>query len=334
MNDLDKRLSEVGERWRETQREPPLIDPAMFVDSERPRFAVLLPLTRAAAVLVVVALGVVAVDQAIAPSRTGSQARTEPTITSSGDNVLATGVVVAGRDGVVQICDPLMTRLVKLEDEQPIQCSAVAVLVHGLNLSTLPGWTERGGGGFSDPVTVRGIWTGDAIEAKDAGAGSVESAPQPQIPCTTPNGGWPAPPSTELDLETALTRLTDELAAQPAQYSGYWVASAANGAGADRIAVVGAVDDPDAARTVLESVYPYALCVTKVKYSSTDLERAADNIGQDLQSRPTGSWRTRVSQQLNRVIVRTYVVDRDLVQLLDTYPEATADPLVRAADAL
>jgi hypothetical protein len=329
MDDLDERLTDLGRRWREAQKEPPIIDPMMFSSSPRTPILSLGQLVRAAAVIGALGVGVVAVGLAIGPWRTGSRTGTQAEIAAPGQLVSATGVVVAGSDGVARICDLLPDRLGGVDEGGRVQCSVVAAVVRGLALARLPGWAERDGIGFSDPVTVRGIWTGDSIEASSTP--SVPTSPEigRDSPCPTPDGGWPALPSDELLLETALTSLTTELAADPGRYSGYWVTSAGAGVGANRIAVVGTVDDPGAAKATLESIYPFPLCVTLVQYSAADLARAEDGIAHDLQSRPDGSWRAHVSQQLDRVSVRTAIIDDDILQVLQRHPEAVADPLVK-----
>jgi len=131
----------------------------------------------------------------------------------------------------------------------------------------------------------------------------------------------------DLDFETALARLAEYLAAEPARFSGYWVAPEANGP--DNVAVVGVVGDPEVAQVALAANYPYPLCVVHVENSAIDLDRAADSISEDLASRPVGSWRARVSQPTNRVAVRIPIVDPVIVRLLEKYPEAAADPLVQ-----
>jgi hypothetical protein len=327
MSDLDTDLQNLGRNWRDNQRQPPRIDPSMFVESTRRTRPTLSWLVRAVAVLAVLGLGGFAIVQEHLPTRAGAESGYEAAGPSPGDDVMATGVVVVDGEGVARICDLFPVRGGNPSQEQPA-CSGIAVMVRGLEVRVLPGWAESGAIGFSDTVTIAGVWTGDAIEDA-AVVPPPDAQPQPELPCPTPEAGWPEPPSDEFEFEAALLRLGDALAAEPARFSAYWLSSADKGS--DRVAVVGVVDSLQAAQTDLESVYPYPLCVAHVDYSASDLEQAALRIGQDLGSRPMGSWRVRVSWPLNHVSVRIPIVDDAIKQLLGKYPEATVDPLVWTA---
>ncbi len=328
MSDLDRELQDLGRSWRDNQRQPPRIDASMFVESTRRAPPLLSRLVRAVAVVAVLGVGILAISQDLQLTGSGAESGNEMAVPRPGDDVTATGVVVDD-NGVARICDPLPVRTIKLSEDQPAHCSGVAVVIRGLELAALPGWIERGATGSSDVVTLTGTWTGDAIDAATVMPTAIDSDPQPELPCLTPDGAWPEAPSDELEFETALSRLANYLAAEPSRFSGYWVSSGVNGR--DRVAVVGVVDDPGAAQIDVETVYRYPLCVAHVEHSALDLNRAVESITQDLGSRPVGSWRARVSQRLNRVAVRIPIVDADTARLLEKYPEAAADPLVRIA---
>lgn len=328
MNDIDTRLHDLGKHWRDAERKPPAIDPSIFVDANLPRLPRVRLLFRASAMVVGLVLGVAAVGLWTGLWRTASEAEIGSSALNPGDEVVAVGVVVAQRDGEPQVCDVLPVRLSDSSQQAKALCSAIAVTVQGLDLEGLPGWTERDDIGHSDLVAVRGTWTGRAIEGARAERASAGSESETLAPCETPNEGWPANPVNDLELEDALSRLGTMLSAEGGLFSGYWMAASAEET-PTRIAVVGTVGDPGPALARLESIYPYPLCVIRVTYSAIDLERADDGISQALLTRPDGSWRARISQPLNRVVVRTSIVDDDLMHLMKLYPEGLTDPLVK-----
>lgn len=239
---------------------------------------------------------------------------------TNGDRVVATGVVVVDATSQTCLSAPFPVRLGGLL--KPIaHCPPISVPVRGVQVSGLPDWTATGAGGFSGLVTVEGTWD-DGLVAQTVAPAPPPTTPDPEVPCSTPVGGWPNTPAASLDYEAALARLNAQLAQAPTQYVGLWTTVASPGR--VTVAVVGTVTAPDGVRAQLARVFPYALCVTRVAYSTADLEGTAAQL-----SRPDGTWGTDISVSLDRVVVHLAVVDDAAAATLTTHPDATADPLVR-----
>lgn len=251
-----------------------------------------------------------------APAPAASRAVVEP-----GDEVTGTGNIVLDERGKWCLYG-LVLNLGGIP--RPIEaCPPNSVLVQGVDVSGLAGWTAVGDSGYTGQITVRGTWTGEAVRVESV----VVAAPRPRtardVPCPAPAGGWPVPDPPPIELEEGLRRLGALLEREPARYSGYWMAAASASEGLPAVAVVGTVEDPGEAQEDLESVYPFALCVVRVEYSMADLEQASSQL-----LRPDGSWANTISSELDRVIVRLPLVDQTADAVLSAHPEATADPII------
>jgi hypothetical protein len=89
------------------------------------------------------------------------------------------------------------------------------------------------------------------------------------------------------------------------------------------VEVVGVAGDPEAVRTALESVFPYALCLAQVQFSGMELEVVRDTL-----ARVEPSWDVAVVPSLDRVLVRMPFVDSRADLVLTEYPSAVVVPLL------
>jgi hypothetical protein len=231
-------------------------------------------------------------------------------------------------------CDP---RVVNGQVAGPSRFARVL----GIRADDVPGWTVRQGLGYAEgPVSVRGRWLGDAIQADEIVTG-VTAGPSPlrfPLPCPPPPGGWEAapPPGRDLPADTGGDVVTAEAAGHPELYSGVWAAAARYPDGinlAERhdstigrlILVVGTVGDVATVRPHLVELYPYALCVAHVSLSATDLSAIANRLEQ-----PDRTWVTSIEPDIQRVRVEMTVLDEAAsARIGNDAGVVIVDPLVR-----
>jgi hypothetical protein len=272
------------------------------------------------------------------PSRTPLPAETPaPSATDLGDEVVRDGDSVTAGGKIVQLpgdtprlCFYLGVTTGSMSQPVDAGCHPLRVPVDGVDLERLPGWTERGGGGMSGYLEVKGTWAEGTLVVRDV---SAAIAPRPFVippapPCEAPPGGWPGRPSAEdaVEAEASSLRLTDEVDANPALYSGIWVADLE---GAAPI-VVGTVGKVEEVRERLAEIFPYNMCVVKVDYSAAQLQPVADRLAQS-----DGSWWTDVDPATARVLVDLPVLDEEAVSRIGADADkVTVRPLVaRAPDS-
>ena len=313
-DDIDAMLRREGERWRAGQPSAPLIGavPARRRDP-LPRVALL----AVAAVLVLAAVPAVIFISAsrLATARTGTSWTPDTlaaAVPSPGDAVTGEAAIVAEPGKPVLLCAPFTWE----QSDQPLVCQPGGVELRGVDLAALPDRYEASGIVFSPHAVVHGRWTGDAIDVTSVVAPS--HAAQAPVPCPPPVGGWPSATATGLDVEAAVRRLNETIAAHPDRYLAL---QGMAGPGVD-VAVVTIRGDLAAARRELEAVYPLGLClVPAVAVTDERLETVAAAL-----KRP--GWDTIVDRTGGRVLVRLPVLDQDAVALLEAFPEAVPLPLV------
>lgn len=239
-----------------------------------------------------------------------------------GDRVIGSGHLVAAGDEMA------LCALVVAAGPRMACVGSKFVPVLGLAREAVPGHQDGDDDWVSDYVEVLGRWTGDAVQATGVRL-AVEPPGDPDmtVPCPAPPGGWPgigtpdAAESAQQDLDRLLTR-------QPDRFVGLWPAVIPNGAGDGRAIVVGTVDDPAEAGSELSGVYPFNLCIVKVTYSNSDLDEAARHLvglGRD--------WNVRIDPALDRVVVRTAVLDESTLAAVAPVSERViVRPIVRPAD--
>jgi hypothetical protein len=201
-------------------------------------------------------------------------------------------------------------------------CSGIAAPVVGVDVGTVPGWEQHGKTGFAAGVTVRGTWNGRAIQAASFTAGVAALAPQSN-PCEQSAIHGPLIDPLQPPARDALVA---EVTGHPDLYGGLWVAPDSTGQ-MNKVVVVQVAGDPDAVASRLQSLYPHALCVTRVTMSLTDLARLRAEI---TKSHP--EWLPTIDPPSDRISVVIPVVDPASASTLGPYrDEILVMPLVRKA---
>jgi hypothetical protein len=328
---VDELVSKAGRRWRATLPPPPDLD-VLVAGVENRRKSRLLPLASLAVTVTVAAviLGSLVLRQrstspVASPGLDWTSSDYQAATVHPGDRVTATGMVIAYPGEHLEICLPgAVAGVGGGEPHAPFACGLFRAPLDGLDQNTLPGRSEAGGAVYSPSrLTVQGTWTGTSITVSSVDVATSEPpASSGGIPCPTPAVGWPKPPA---DLEEAVRPLSDAITAHPDQYSAYWGGDSGGLTPTLAVAIVGTVGDPDAVRPALESVYPYGVCVVKVKYSATDLQGALDALSAKISDRTLGAM---IDPELDRVRVELTIVTRELATLLEANPEIVPQPLI------
>jgi hypothetical protein len=200
---------------------------------------------------------------------------------------------------------------------------------------------SKGLGYAEQPVSVRGRWLGDAIQADEIvpGVTAGPSLLRFPLPCPPPPGGWEVEPSPGpgLPADAGGDVVTSEAASHPELYSGVWAAAVRYPDGislAERpddntigrlILVVGTVGDVATVRPRLADLYPYALCVARVPLSAADLTAIANRLEQ-----PDRTWVTSIEPDIQRVRVEMTVLDEAAIARIgDDVGVVVVNPLVR-----
>jgi len=245
-----------------------------------------------------------------------------------GDRVTASGTVVVKPGEAPAICRPFDDPQTGASAAQPPVCSPISARLDGLDVSALPHAEERAGVRFSEWMRVDGVWTDRAIHVDSMEWLGPPTGASVDVPCPAPDGGWPDPPPADLAGEAAVARLASEVASHPDLYAGYWGAETARASATSgsttTVLVVAVVGDPGEARSRLDAVYAFGLCLVEAKYSAADLDRVA----RALAGQPGQLWGPQVDPSLNRVRVILTMLDADWVDRLSAYPEAFPDLLV------
>jgi hypothetical protein len=325
MTDIDRLLTEAGERWRAAQPAAPSWAP---VPGPRGVARVRLGSIILAAALVAVlaaSFGLNAGGPRPPASHIGiawNRVQLVAAAVHRGDQVSATGVVIAQPGGIPQVCLGGASRL--MPNEVP-RCSKMAADLEGADLSTLPGRTEASGVVESGFVTVRGTWTGTAISVKsitpatfDAGVTAAD------VPCPEPEGGWIDPPSQSA-FRAALKPLVDEITAHPETYGRYLTEPE----GAPSVETGPAIEfvttkvDPATVHNRVESLFPFAACLFENAATTSELAATAAEL-----QRPDGSWSTWIVATIGRVAVNLAVLDDAAVAIFVAHRDAIPVPFV------
>jgi hypothetical protein len=213
MADIEKLLTEAGERWRASQPAvPDLQAPIAQRPVVRPRLGALIVVVALLAVIAFAGMSPVG-GPAPSPSHTGigwDQTQLEAAIVHSGDRVTARGVIIAPSGEAPKLCDPGVDLLMG----DPPACLPIAVSVEGVDLDHLPGRTVTKGTISSLGVEVHGTWTGTAIRVESIGASESEPYSLERSACPEPQGGWRSAPN-DVAFRVALDPLVAEIAAKP-----------------------------------------------------------------------------------------------------------------------
>jgi hypothetical protein len=225
-------------------------------------------------------------------------------ITHDGDAVVGVGMIIDAY-GEPMLCQtlPVAALLAVGGDQAPPTCSALAVRLSDVDVSALPGWTEREGVGFTDGVvTINGIWRDRALAVESVTAGGSTGEPMREnfwsVPCAPPVGGWvegdgvlTAGVDPEA-YEAMMAALDAELGANAERYHGLRIGypdgnpsspTAPHGdhgepLPAHDVVVVSTLDDPADAHVRLATIYSGNLCVTQVEHSLAELDALVERL--------------------------------------------------------
>lgn len=322
-NELDRTLHDAGRAWREAQ--PPAPEPT-WRDGTRWRHS-----TGGLGAAAGVAILLVALASSLPPTLPGTDRPSPPVsgaadatpspdgqvVLGDGDRAVGEGYIVleAGTTTPV-LCD---LEVGPLPAGAQITCSGPRVPLSGVELSELPEWSDVNGSWRSSRVEIVGSWR-DGELFVDLVRPEAEPLIDNRVPCEAPAEGWTRAADADA-AESASRRLSEEVERHPSTYSGAWTAFARGG---QPVVVVGTVDDVNATRERLNTIYPYALCVVSVPYSRVDLVSAADDL-----SAASEDWRVAIDASVGRVRVRIGVVDEAAKRAIEPYGSIVLlDPLV------
>lgn len=346
IGDIEKLLREAAKRWRSEQPQPSEPDPLTLI--RRRRLGLLdrlgvrvlqrrrwLPAAAAAcavALMIGVAAGVMVGRErrqsAIPPAVDGS-APLAARVVSEGDRVIGDGWVIAHRRQPLRLCGPALLPQAGPDRPGPM-CPPISVELVGVEPSTLPGWTERDGVGFSSQVRIYGLWRGGVLYADRIERPAPETPrPSRRVPCDLPST-WPDKAWGSEEFEAAQRRLDSELREYPERYGGRWVTypEQASTIGPDfgpYVVVVSTVEDPAATQRRLTDIYPFSLCVVRAEHSAADLNAVVDRLNTD-----SRTWVASVRRpDLNRVSVDLIVIDQAaLARIGDDADKVVVKPLI------
>jgi hypothetical protein len=298
--DIARLLASEGSAWRATQ--PPPVEP----DADRyrrPRWRTLprtgWALVGAPLVAILVVSGSFLVQHAGAPD-------VRPV--AVGSSATATGFVVISPSAPAMLCSNLVARL---SYGAVPSCEGESLQLSGIDPSTLPGSTQSDGRIVSSRVELSGTWDGRVLVVSAVRLALPSASPQ-ALSCDGPTA-WPTQPTALIQIEEAARRLQARIATQPDVFAGTWPLQGA----ADSPPVVGTVGDPAAVRPALDAVYPYGVCIAKVRYSDAELRAAAASL-----QVANPEWQVQVAYPENAVIVRLLVYDDSAASTITKYPEA------------
>jgi len=317
MADIEKLLTDAGERWRAGQPVPPQVEPPVERRLvARPRLGALIVVV---ALLAVVALAGTSPmgGPAASPSHVGigwDRAQLEAAIVRPGDRVTAKGVIIAPWGEAPKVCSPGGDRLMG----EPPACLPIAVPVEGVDLDHLPGRMVTNGTISSVGVEVHGTWTGAAIRVESIGASASEPYNLARSPCPEPLGGWRSAPS-DIAFRAALDPLVGEITAKPDVYGSYWTVPFA----VPDVEIVETRVDPTTVRGRVDALFPFSACLLRGTFTSEELAATQTELQRD-----DLTWIAGVDDAFHRVRVELTMLDEAAVAVFVAHPGAYPAPLV------
>jgi hypothetical protein len=274
-------------------------------------------------------------EATIAPSSLAPSPSASEYLVVDGDAVQADGFVAGSDERGLRICKsiggpqllPGQVEPSTAPGEGPL-CPPLSVPLANISVADLPSWVPLSWGGRSEYVSLTGTWSdGRFVVARITESNRpIETDPPLPDDCVTPEGGWPGDIPNNTDGEAALRMLSEELSRDANTYLNYWRADLVpSNPDAEKVTVVGTVDDPASVTPQLRSLFPYNLCVMNVAFPNATLESVSRRLTEN-----DGTWRTSIDVALDRVVVRLGIVDANaLARIGDDVSVVTIEPLVR-----
>jgi hypothetical protein len=240
-------------------------------------------------------------------------------IVQRGDRVHATGVVIATPGETIKVC------LAEADDlmGDPPRCLPIGVQVRGVETATLPGRSEVKGVVASGLVTVRGTWTGDAIDV-DAISPATYDPWLADLPCPEPEAGWTYP-ADRGRFRDALAPLVAEINTHPGDFGSYWTIppfNPTNDAG-PAVEIIETDVAPRDVQSRVGALFPFGACLVRGHFTDEELAAAAGAL-----QKPDLTWIAGGGSLAHRVAVQLTMLDAAAVAVFDRYPEAFPEPLV------
>lgn len=325
-DDLERMLTDAGERWRAGQPPPPDADPALLmVSTPRPRWSTRRLVAVAAGVATIVAL--MAVPLALqggaddGDGSVGGPAAGPPSGTqgSSYGRLTGVGVLFRAATGPIRLCDTVIGTMDL--PQSSAGCSKVSVPTTGVSERWLV-HTTTSGQAYSDPVRVVGILRDGVLAVEQV----EQSSPQPgpaweelPVPCPPPAGGW-KPGEGAPDAWQSLNRLIEYVRSNSDRFTDVWEAhpdgppsQPTSDIAPRSVYVVGTTGDVAKAQAELAAIFPGNLCVHPVKHSGRDLEQIARRFN-DATDIPVEA---SVDIRRGKVSVKVAVMDEATESILD-----------------
>jgi hypothetical protein len=314
--DLDRALTEAGDRWRATQPPPP--DPEIVPGFSRqlretvratiaaagasrstswlrPRiWAPVAALAATAAVLAVIVLPAALnrPDDQAGPGTGPPPSPTAPTNPDGVGRVGGTGSLLRNTGGETWLCPDSIMRTDDLPTSRAGCGSELHVIVTGVDEKWLVHPTTSGQA-FSDLVKVEGTYRAGTLAVTKVDPFTPDPEPprvEPPVPCPPPAGGWRFPYygyTPDDPNNDPVNRLMEEVRGKPAQYTDVWEGhpEGVPNEGVPpsevpyvMVMVVGTKGDVASTRAELGAIFPGNLCVHRVQYSASDLESIAERL--------------------------------------------------------
>jgi hypothetical protein len=322
-DEVDDLLTRAGARWRADQPSPPEPDLDQIIGGRHPRRWV--PALAAASVAVIAAAALIVLpDGGGEPAgdssqsfAQGNQAPYDDLLVRDGDQVRASGQVIAapGRDPlfcapVPRLTDPGFAKGLESAPTCPAQ---YAVTLKNLDLAKLAE-VKTTKGVTTGYAVLTGTWSGRTIDIREQTKPEVRSTtleqrlPPDRMPCPAPAGGW-KPGQINVDkiavvkfLEGRQDQATDPRVLYPNGHA----------PGAPEVYTIGvAHGDLAAFRSAFQKVYDGNLCVHQVKFSEAELTQLGSAVS-DLILKGLGVYAVGGSSQEDKVDVSALVYDEAL----------------------
>ncbi len=234
-----------------------------------------------------------------------------------GDRAVGVGQLVARNGEATLLCTGLDGLLDKAGAQY--RCSQLSVEVRGVDLPTIGQVRKLAGASIIDDVVLHGIWNGQSLTVDAVGGVAVRLPASPSLSCEFEVPGAASEDPWAGDTEAAYQRLKAEVDANPTAYAGIWVAN-----GPQRAIVVATTQDLVSTGVALRRLFPFALCVVRVRFSMAELSSVAENL-----PRPAGAWwRVEIDVSRNRALVRVPVLTDEVVRALVDQPAVEVLPIL------
>ncbi|TDO35660.1 hypothetical protein EV643_12271 [Kribbella sp. VKM Ac-2527] len=285
-DEVDDLLAQAGARWRAGQPPAPEPDLQRITGPRKPKWREpkrWVPVLAAASVAAIATAALIVLPgngdhETVAPSNE-TPPREHPMQVRAGDKVQVTGQVVAAPGAPVYYCIPVPTVGLPEGKPRPPAClPGQQIEVTGVDVARLTG-LETILGVKTGRAHLVGIWSGGKISVEQQSPPPRGPGAPEKVPCSPPAGGWK--PAYAAD---SITPAVDAfIKARPGELQAPWISwpegsptDATPGAPPNKpsVLMIGvAHGDLDQIRTAIDPLVAGNLCVTKVRFSQTEINQ-------------------------------------------------------------